>query len=85
MVITIIKCFKIHLVDVIDKNILNLLDSINPKTILHKIIKTTFYRLWKLNNLMESAKMNAKSTAIPATTPATTPRKSCSIPKELLI
>ena len=34
---------------------------------------------------METAKMNAKRTAVPATTTATTPRKSCLYPKELLI
>lgn len=48
-----------------------------------KIIKTIFYRLWKLNDLMAKAKINAKSTVQATTIPATTPRKSRSNPKQL--
>lgn len=40
---------------------------------------------WKLNALIEKAKLTPKKTVIPTVTMETTPRKSCLNPKKLVI
>ena len=42
----------------------------------HDISNFDIYLLWKLNTLIDTAKINANSIANPTTTVATTPRKS---------
>lgn len=41
------------------------------------ILNVLLYLFWKLNTLIEKAKVKPKSTQIPTWTAATTPRKSC--------
>ena len=48
----------------------------NPTQITDRT-KASFYRLWKLNTLMENAKTNAKSTVKPRIAAVIAPRKSC--------
>lgn len=44
--------------------------------------KSTIYLFWKLKDLIATAKIKAKATAIPPTTTAHHPMKSCLIPKK---
>lgn len=79
--ISIIKCHMIH--TSYKWNTKNLTDFFLFICTHHPIqmIKTNFYRFWKLKTLMDTAKIKAKSNVKPTTAAAATPTNSCLKPK----